>query len=375
MKILQVCAVDFTLYHFLLPLVREIASRNHEVVVACADGEKAREIRLEGIRVESIPFSRRIGALRQHLRAYRALCVLLRRESFDLVHVHTPLAAAIGRLAAWRTGVPKIAYTAHGFYFHEKMQFWRRWFFLGIEWLLGQITDVLFTQAEEDAVTARRYSLCRGGVVEAILNGVNSEKFHPPSKEGERTKIRLQNGASAETCVIMVIGRLVAEKGYRELFQAIVEVEATLWVVGERLSSDHAQGIKSQIENVKHDPELNKKIRFLGQRNDVPKLLRAADIFVLPSHREGMPRSIIEAMMTSLPVVATDVRGSREEVVHDETGFLVPVRDKDALARSLAGLVRDPILRARMGAAGRARALRLFDERNVIARQMELLGL
>ena len=79
--------------------------------------------------------------------------------------------------------------------------------------------------------------------------------------------------------------------------------------------------------------------------------------------------------MTSLPVVATDVRGSREEVVHDKTGFLVPVRDKDALARSLERLVRDPILRARMGAAGRVRALSLFDERNVIASQMEQLGL
>ena len=237
------------------------------------------------------------------------------------------------------------------------------------------MTDVLFTQTEEDAVTARRYRLCRGGTIEPIGNGVDPQCFYPLSSDYERVETRGENNTKANDCVIIVIGRLVVEKGYLELLMAMREVEATLWVVGERLLSDHAQGIKSQIENVKHDPELNKKIRFLGQRNDVPKLLRAADIFVLPSHREGMPRSIIEAMMTSLPVVATDIRGSREEVVHDETGFLVPVRDKDALARSLAGLVRDPILRARMGAAGRARALRLFDERNVIARQMELLGL
>jgi glycosyltransferase involved in cell wall biosynthesis len=107
----------------------------------------------------------------------------------------------------------------------------------------------------------------------------------------------------------------------------------------------------------------------------VPALLGAADIFTLPSHREGMPRSIIEAMMTGLPVVATDIRGSREEVVPEETGALVPVNDAAALARALNRLVADPPLRARWGAAGRARALALYDEAKVVARQLDLLGL
>jgi len=107
----------------------------------------------------------------------------------------------------------------------------------------------------------------------------------------------------------------------------------------------------------------------------VPDILRAADIFTLPSHREGMPRSIIEAMMCALPVVATDIRGSREEVVDGETGLLVPVNDPAALALALDRLARDPALRRRMGAAGRARALALYDERRVIERQLIRLGL
>ena len=125
----------------------------------------------------------------------------------------------------------------------------------------------------------------------------------------------------------------------------------------------------------KKNPKLQEKVRFLGMRSDVPKILRAADIFVLPSHREGMPRSIIEAMMTGLPVVATDVRGSREEVRHDHTGTLVPLGAPKALSEALSKLVCDPVLRGSMGAAGRTRALKHFDESKIVTRQIELLGL
>jgi len=167
----------------------------------------------------------------------------------------------------------------------------------------------------------------------------------------------------------------VAEKGYRELFAAMRECDATLWVVGERLKSDRASPLDHALDAIASDPKLARRIRFLGYRDDVPRLMRAADVFVLPSYREGMPRSIIEAMLSALPVVATDIRGAREEVVAGETGALVPVGDAPALAEALARLIADPALRARQGAAGRARALSLYDERKVIERQLKLLGL
>jgi glycosyltransferase involved in cell wall biosynthesis len=116
-------------------------------------------------------------------------------------------------------------------------------------------------------------------------------------------------------------------------------------------------------------------VRFLGYRGDVPDLLRAADIFVLPSHREGMPRSIIEAMLCGLPVVATDIRGAREEVVDGRTGLLVPVARPEALAAALGRLAGDPGLRARFGKAGLERARELYVEEKVIERQILALGL
>ena len=104
-------------------------------------------------------------------------------------------------------------------------------------------------------------------------------------------------------------------------------------------------------------------------------MLAAADIFTLPSHFEGLPMSVIEAMLTGLPVVATAIRGPREQVADGETGLLVPPRAIAPLAAALSRLVADPALRARMGAAGRARATALYDEAAVLARTLDLLGL
>jgi glycosyltransferase involved in cell wall biosynthesis len=375
MKICQLCAVDFTFYRFLLPLAEAEIAAGHEVVAVCADGSLVERLRGAGIRVETVGFSRDLVST-DHIAAYQQLVELFRDEGFDMVHVHTPVAAFIGRLAARRAGVPCVVYTAHGFYFHERMAVLKRWAFMALEWLAGRATHVLFTQAEEDAATARRLGLCKGGVIEAIGNGVDPMRFHPPTDHGaERAATRQSLDTPDDAMVVMVVGRLVAEKGYPELLKAMAGLDAILWVVGERLPSDHAKGIAGEIDGALADPALGPRLRLLGARDDVPTLLRAADIYTLPSHREGMPRSIIEAMMSGLPVVATDIRGAREEVVDGATGRLVPVADVAALAGALGALSDDPALRARFGAAGRERALAFYDEKVVIARQLDHLGL
>jgi glycosyltransferase involved in cell wall biosynthesis len=375
LKICQLCAVDFTLYHFLLPLMRAMREKGHEVVGVCSDGALLARVRAEGFRIEATPIVRGYNPV-EHWKTFRALLRLFRTERFDVVHVHTPVAALVGRLAAARAGVKTIVYTAHGFYFHERMPAWKRALFVGLEYLGGRCTDILLTQSAEDADTARRLNLCRGGMVEAIGNGSDPERFRPAAiDDPERLALRRGLGVDDITPVIAMIGRLVAEKGYPELFAAMRDVDAGLWVIGERLKSDHAQSIGPLIDSVQQDQVLSKRIQFLGYRQDVPALLRAADIFTLPSHREGMPRSIIEAMLSGLPVVATDIRGSREEVVDGRTGFLTPLGDVPALARALQSLASDADRRRTFGLAGRDRAAALFDERKIVARQLALLKL
>lgn len=374
MKIAQLCAVDFTMYHFLLPLMRGMREAGHEVVGICSDGPFVEKIEAEGFRVLPVRIDRSYNLVR-HAGSYRRLRRLFREEGFDMVHVHTPVASLVGRAAARRARVPAIVYTAHGFYFHERMAAWKRRIFVTLEWLAGRVTHTLFTQAEEDAETARRLKLIRGKTIQAIGNGVDPDRFHPAEDTAARDELRAGLGAEPDRPVILMVGRLVAEKGYPELIEAMRAIDADLWVVGERLASDHASDIDTAIQTAETDPVLKDRVRFLGYRSDVPDLMRAADIFALPSHREGMPRSIIEAMMTGLPIVATDIRGSREEVVPEETGLLVPVADPAALSQALGRLAADPGLRRRWGDAGRARALDLYTEDKVIARQIAALGL
>ena len=374
MKICQICAVDFTLYHFLLPLMEASRAAGHEVVGVSNTGPLIEKVRDRGLRVETIPFARSANPFR-NLSALMALISLFRRERFDLIHVHTPVAALLGRLAARLSGAPRIVYTAHGFFFHDRMPWPKRWLFIAFEWLGGRLTHTLFTQAEEDAHTARRLHLCRTGDILAIGNGSDPRRFNPSVSPPHRARTRHALALSDKDVVIVMVGRLVAEKGHPELIEAMRRVKAALWIVGERLPSDHADDISALLETIQHDPDLGPRVQLLGYRSDIPDLLRAADIFVLPSHREGMPRSIIEAMLSGLPVVATDIRGCREEVVDGETGFLIPPRQPSALAHALQRLVEDPKLRIKLGDAGRMRALKLFDEDMVIRRQLAHLGL
>jgi glycosyltransferase involved in cell wall biosynthesis len=367
MKVLEITNVDFSLRHFLLPLMRALRARGHDVVGACADGPLLDEVRAEGFRVLAVPLERRLSPL-AHLRAFRALVAMMRAEKPDLVHAHMPISGFLARLAAWTAGVPRIAYTCHGFWFNYPGPWPRRAAGFAMEFLAARVTDRFLTVSREEAADARRLRICRGAV--AVDNGRDPAIFHPDL--ATRARIRASLGVAEDRVAVVVVSRLVRHKGYPELAAAMRMVpEAELWVVGERLSSDRGADMAALLQAA----GLGGRLRLLGYRRDVADVLAAADIFALPSHFEGLPMSVIEAMLCGLPVVATDVRGPREQVVDGDTGLLVPPHQVPPLADALARLVRDPAARAAMGAAGRARALDRYDEARVLARTIALLGL
>jgi glycosyltransferase involved in cell wall biosynthesis len=365
-KVVEIINVDFALRHFLLPLMRGARARGHEVIGACADGPHLDVVRGEGFRVEGLPMARSLSPAAQW-RAFRALVAFLRAEKPDLVHGHMPISGFLARLAARVAGVPRVAYTCHGFLFNQPGPLWRRGISLVMEWIGARLTTVLMTVSTEEARDARRLLQARAT---AIGNGRDPARFHPDA--ATRARIRAELGVPEDRVVVTIVSRLVRHKGHPELLTAMRDVPgAELWVVGNRLPSDHGEDLEPYF--VKSG--LGDRLRRLGYRDDIPALLAATDIFALPSHFEGLPMSVIEAMLTGLPVVATDVRGPREQVAPGETGFLVPPMTSAPLAEALRHLSGDPALRARMGEAGRIRALDLYDEAKVVARTLDLLGL
>ena len=377
MKVAQVINVDFALRHFLLPLMRGARERGHEVVGLCAEGPLLDLPRAEGFRIIPVPMARSLNPVAQ-FRAFRALLRIFRAERFDLVQGHMPISGVLARLAARvarhggrHGGRPRIAYTCHGFLFNQPGPRWRRSLSFALEFAAGRVTDTYLTVSAEEAADARRLRIHRAAT--AVGNGRDPALFRPDA--AARDAVRAELGAGPGDCVVIAVSRLVRHKGYPELLEALRAApgNCVLWVVGERLPSDHGEDLEPVFAAA--SAELGPRLRRLGYRTDVARLLAAADVFALPSHFEGLPMSVIEAMLCGLPVVTTDIRGPREMVVPGETGLLVPPAEAAPLAEALRVLAEDPARRARMGAAGRQRALDHYTEAKVVGRTLDLLGL
>jgi glycosyltransferase involved in cell wall biosynthesis len=366
LKIIELTNVDFSLRHFLLPLMRAARARGHDVIGVCAEGHLLADVRAEGFRVLTPPLARTASPLAQW-RALRALYTLFRTEKPDLVHAHMPISGFLARLAARAAGVPHIAYTCHGFLFNQPAPWPRRAASLLTEFLAGRVTGTFLTVSAEEAADARRLRIHRRAT--PVLNGRDPARFHPD--QAARAAIRAALGVPEETVVVTAVSRIVRHKGYPELLAAMRDVPAELWVVGERLASDRGEDLEPYFAGA----NLGSRLKRLGYRTDVPAILAASDIFVLPSHFEGLPMSVIEAMLCGLPVVATNIRGPREQVLPEETGLLVPPAIVEPLAAALHRLATEPETRARMGNAGRARAMALYDEEKVVSRTLDLLGI
>jgi glycosyltransferase involved in cell wall biosynthesis len=371
LRVLTISTIDMTLGKLLLPVISALRDTGFTSECAAADGPYAQELRAQGFEVHPIAFRRKVISP-SHLLAFVQMFLLMRRRRYDVVHVHTPFAQVIGRIAAKCAGVPLILYTSHGFQFHESRSKWARAVIIAIERWLGRGTDMIFTQSKEDAETAVAIGIAPKSKVLWIGNGISLDHFGPGPKDLELLE---QFSLESTDRVVGFIGRIVREKGILELIEAMSRVVSKapatkLLVVGDTLASDGDTAAKGLVKESIKRLGIEDKVRFAGLRDDIPDLLRIMDVFVLPSWREGMPRSIIEAMASRLPVIATDIRGCREEVVHGETGLLVPPRAAENLAEAILVLVLDRELAIKMGESGQERAKQHFDERRVVERQL-----
>lgn len=366
MKVLHVTTVALSHRHLLLPQLEAIRDAGHDVVAVSADGPEVAELVAAGIRHRALDGSTRGFDLAADVRAIRSFCRIVRDERPDIVHTHNPKPGVYGRIAARLLGVPVVVNTVHGLYATPTDPLRRRSVVYLLEALAARFSHLELVQNVEDADLMMRTPLAPTRRVRLLGNGIDVGRF--AGTGATRSEVRAELGMGDDDVVVMSVGRLVAEKGFPELLAASASIPAP-----------HRLVIVGPDEPDKSDalpPELiaearQRGVQFLGQRNDIPRLLGAADVFVLASHREGFPRAAMEAAATGLPVVATDIRGCRQVVDPDHTGYLVPPRDAAALARAMAELIDDPGRRASFGAAARIKAKAEFDEQVVIDRLFE----
>lgn len=371
--------MDFTVRQFLSPLALYLQERGFDVHCACARGPYWEELQERGLRMVELPMARRVSPLR-NLRSALALARWIIRYRPHIVHAHTPLAGLIGRVVAGLCAVPVIVYTAHGFYFHERMGKWQRRRHIALEWFGALFQNALFCVSEEDVHTALRLRITRHHQVFYVGNGVDSRRFDParPELKEARRRLREEWGVNEDGGrVLTIIGRLVREKGFPEFCDAAKSLNR-LWpelhfvIVGDNVSDDR-DSARAEVEALCGDAALKGRVHHLGMRDDIPEILAATDIFVLPSYREGLPTSIIEAMMMARPVIATNIRGAREAVQDGTTGFLVRPGEKSDLAGAIDYLLRNVSAAMVMGEAGRRRAVDRYEQSNILRRQWQLL--
>lgn len=370
--LVHVTTTDISLELLLGPQLSAFAAAGYEVIGASAPGPFVEQVEARGVRHVALTHATRAMAPHRDVLALGELWRVFRRLRPDVVHTHNPKPGLYGRLAARAARVPVVVNTVHGLYALPGDPGPKRAVVYGLERLASTCSDAELVQNPEDMVTLREVLREPAAKLTLLGNGIDLARFGrdrfptPEARQAVRARIRAEWGVEPGTVVVGAVGRMVLEKGYAELLTAWEQVRgvhpSAVLVVAGPADPDKADAVPATLI----DRARASGVRFLGLRPDVDDLYLGFDLYVLASHREGFPRSAMEAAAAGLPILATDIRGCRQVVDHGVTGLLVPPRAAGPLAAALTDLVGDPDRRAAMAGAAAERAVEHFDQQRVI---------
>ncbi|WP_042683485.1 glycosyltransferase family 4 protein [Anaerosalibacter massiliensis] len=292
-----------------------------------------------------------------NLKAYSQLLKLLKQEPVDLMHCNTPIGGLIGRLCAKRAKVKKVIYTAHGFHFYKGAPFINRTLFKWGEKYLAHYTDILLTINQEDFNAAQSFKLRNNGQIFLIHGaGVDTGYINTYDPRKKRKEI----GIPDSSIVIFSAGELNKNKNNQAIIKAISKVNnKNIYYVlcGEGK-------LRPKLENLSRDLGISERVKFLGFRTDVLDILPATDIFAMPSFREGLPRSLMEAMDAGLPCIVSNIRGNVDLIEDGVGGFLRSPTDISGYSKAIEMLATNQELRKRFGETNKEN-VRTYDIENV----------
>jgi glycosyltransferase involved in cell wall biosynthesis len=365
-RVMHVTTIDMSLALLLGAQLRAMLAAGYEVFGASAPGPYIEQLESWGIQHVPIAHATRSVGPVDDLRSAMEMWQAYKRIRPDIVHTHFIKPGTFGRPAAWLARVPVVVNTAHGIYATAESRPALRVLVHGIERTASHCSSAELVQNPYDLDVLANIGVPRSKL-QVLGNGIDLHRFSAAAVDpGKVSAARAEMGAKDGDVVAGVVGRLVREKGYREIFAAarvlrVRHPEVRIVVVGPDEPDKHDAITAAEIADAEQDG-----VQFLGMRDDLEVLYAAFDLVVLASYREGFSRSGMEAAAMGLPIVATDIRGMRPVVDDGSTGVFVPVGDVQALVEAVARLARDPELRAAMGDRARDKALREFDERTVI---------
>lgn len=283
-----------------------------------------------GIKIFNVPIARSPFS-KENITAYKQIVKIIKDENIDYIHCNTPVGGLLGRLAGKKCNVQKVIYQAHGFHFYKGASKKNWLIYYPIEKWLAHYTDAIITINKEDYEAAQKFKLKKGGKVYYVPGvGINTNEFAPHDTEVGKQK-RKELGIPEDAVTLISAGELNQNKNNSVIISALAKcknknIHYILCGVGPL-----EEQLKYQAEKL----ELQDRVHFLGYRTDIKELFAAADVFVMPSFREGLSRSIMEAMASGLPCIVSKIRGNVDLIIEGEGGFLCSPTSAEAFAEAI----------------------------------------
>ncbi len=342
-----------------------------DITVVCASSDLDDAIRARGVRLITMPLTRAITPL-SDIRAVLLLYRFLRKERFDVVEVSTPKAALVGSVAAWLARSRRLVHLLQGLAYEGKT---------GVQGAMLRaatsipcrlapttiaVSNSLREQVIADGIGAPESTQVLGP---GTVNGLDFTRFSP-EKCAQRETIRTRFRIAQDALVFGFVGRMTRDKGIDELTRAFEAVHREFSHTLLLIVGDYEERDRPAAESIAFVSS-HRAVRHVGWQDDVVPFMAAMDVFVLPTHREGLGVVLLEAAALGIPSVTTNATGARDAVIDGTTGLRVPVGDVPALTAAMKQLVCDAALRETMGRAGREWVCKNFNQKEVWQRQVD----
>lgn len=370
-RLLIVTTVPSTLGAFLLPFAKHFRDQGWRVD-GMAQGISANSECLQTFdHIWEVEWSRNPLDPRNLLAAPAMIQKVIEQEKYDIVHVHTPVAAFVTRYALKnlrKQGQVKVIYTAHGFHFHSGGKPLKNAIFLALEKLAGLWTDYLVVINREDELAAKKHQIVPSDRIRYMPGiGVDLNYYNPQAvSEAEIARVRQELGITEKTPLFLSVAEFIPRKCHRDVilaFAALARPQVHLALAG-------TGSLLEEIRQLASDLGVKDRVHFLGIRPDIPSLMGTSVATILASQQEGLPRSVLESLAMEIPVIGTQIRGI-QELLEGGCGLLVEVGDIEGLAEAMAWVIEHPEEAKTMGKRGRER-MAAYDLRSIVKLHEEL---
>mgnify|MGYP002777014717 CR=1 FL=1 len=364
-RLLIITTIPDTLKAFLLPFANHFRAQGWQVDAMACGISNHTECLQTFDHVWDVEWSRNPLDPRNLLVAPRIIQEVIQQGQYDIVHVHTPVAAFVSRYALKNFkyhSKPVLIYTAHGFHFHPGGQPLKNAAFITLEKLAGYWTDYIVVINREDEKAAKRYRLVKAERIR-YMPGIGVDLQHYSSNstsDAEVERVRQELGIRPDISLFLSVAELIGRKRPQDILKAFARLaspKAYLAFAGDGLLMEQMQQLACQLG-------IQDRVNFLGTRSDIPILMRASVATILASEQEGLPRCVMESMSLGVPVIATEIRGT-QDLLSQGCGLLVKVGDIQGLADAMGWVIAHPLEACMLGKQGRER-MGMYDIRHII---------